>query len=66
MAERSEKVRKVLEDHEAYTVVRYETDDNNSSVGYQCKCGAEDKPDGELWGRSWLVNHQTNEIVKIL
>jgi len=66
MAERSEKVRKVLEDHEAYTVVRYKDNDADNRVGYQCKCGAEDQPDGELWGRSWLVNHQTNEIVKVL
>jgi hypothetical protein len=58
-------VRKVLDEHEAYTVIRY-TDDENNRVGYQCTCGAEDEPDGELWGRSWLVNHQTQEIVKAL
>lgn len=63
---KSEKVRKVLDEHEAYTVIRYETDDNQNRVGYQCKCGLEDTPDGELWGRSWLVNHQTQEIVKAL
>lgn len=62
----NEKVRKVLEDHEAYTVIRYKDDDDNSHVGYQCKCGEEDTPDGELWGRSWLINHQTQEIVKAL
>jgi hypothetical protein len=47
-------------------VIRFETDDNNNRVGYQCKCGAEDTPDGELFGRSWLINHQTQEIVKAL
>lgn len=66
MADRSAKVRKVLEDHEAYTVIRYKDDDSDNRVGYQCKCGLEDEPDSDLWGRAWLVNHQTNEIVKAL
>ena len=61
---KSEKVLKVLEEHEAYTVVRYA--DDNSTVGYECKCGEKDTPDGELFGRSWLINHQTQEIVKAL
>jgi hypothetical protein len=63
MAEQT-KISKVLEDHEAYTVIRY--GDENSTVGYECKCGAKDEPDGELFGRSWLINHQTQEIVKVL
>jgi hypothetical protein len=58
------KVRAVLDAHEAYTVIYY--GDNDERVGYQCKCGAKDEPDGELFGRSWLVNHQTNEIVKAI
>lgn len=66
MTTKSEKVRKVLENHEAYTVIRYKDDDADNRVGYQCKCGLEDEPDGELWGRSWLINHQTQEIVKAL
>lgn len=62
----NEKVRKVLEEHEAYTVIRYKDEDDNNRVGYQCTCGEEDTPDDELWGRSWLINHQTQEIVKAL
>jgi hypothetical protein len=60
----TEKIRKVLEDHEAYTKIVFGDDDHR--VVYECKCGAQDAPDDEVWGRSWLINHQTSEIVKIL
>lgn len=63
---KEEKVRKVLDEHEAYTIIRYKDNDADNRVGYQCKCGVEDTPDQELWGRSWLINHQTQEIVKAL
>lgn len=66
MSDRHAKVRKVLEDHEAYTVIRFKDNDADNRVGYQCKCGEEDTPDGVLWGRSWLVNHQSIEIEKVL
>jgi hypothetical protein len=57
------KVHHVLDSHEAYTVIRYSDDD--STVGYECQCGAKD-PDSELWGRAWLNEHLTQEIMKIL
>lgn len=59
-----EKVREVLTFHEACTVIRYS--DDGSRTGFQCQCGAEDETYGELWGRDWLVEHQTQEIVKVL
>lgn len=46
-------------------MIRYETDDNNNRVGYQCRCGADDFSH-ELWGHSWLINHQAEEIEKVL
>jgi hypothetical protein len=58
------RIKRILEDHAAYTVIR--NADDGSTAGYECKCGVKDTPDAELWGRSWLVNHQTNEIVKVL
>jgi hypothetical protein len=61
-----EKIAKVLEEHEAFTVIRYKDDDKDNRLGYQCKCGEEDSPDGGLWGRAWLVSHLTREIVRTL
>jgi len=53
-----------LAEHQAYSTIKYT--DNGSKVVYTCICGAEDTPDDELWGQSWLINHQTQEIVKAL
>jgi hypothetical protein len=60
----TQKIQKVLTDHEAFTVIRYKDNDEDNRVGYQCKCGAEDTPD--LWGRDWLIQHQTEKITEAL
>lgn len=57
------KIHQVLDFHEAYTVVRYS--DDGSTVGYECRCEEKD-PNNELWGRAWLIDHLTREIMKAL
>jgi hypothetical protein len=58
-----DRIRRILDFHEAMTrIVFTDTDDR---VGYICECGATDEGSGFV-GRAWIVQHQTEEVIKAL